>query len=83
MSVHLHIDRLVVEGLDLVAADGPRLAAALEAQLGARLAAGGSAGWTGLAVPALGPLAVAAAPGTAAETLGRQVATALHGALKP
>ena len=39
MSVHLHIERLVVEGLDLATADAPYLAAAIEAELVARLAA--------------------------------------------
>jgi hypothetical protein len=83
MSVHLHIERLVVEGLDLAAADAPRLAAALEAQLGARLAADEGTHWTNLAVPALAPLATDPAPGNGADALGRQVAAALHGALKP
>ncbi|MFL6858311.1 MAG: hypothetical protein ACJ8EB_10440 [Allosphingosinicella sp.] len=83
MSVHLHIDRLVVEGLDLAAADAPRLAAAIEAELAARLTTRNGAEWSDLAVPALPPLDIGPAPGSGPNALGRGVAAALHGALKP
>jgi len=82
MTVRLHIDRLVVEGLGLSGADAPRLRAALEAELSARLAADESARWSGRAVPALPPGEVALAPGAGAETIGRQVAAALHAGLR-
>lgn len=83
MTVRLHIERLVVEGLELSAAEGTRLEAAIAEELSARFAAGGEADWSGFSVPALSPLAIATAPREGASAIGRQVAAALHGGLKP
>lgn len=41
MKIHLHIDRLVLEGIDLASAGRPVLQAAVEAELGRLLAEGG------------------------------------------
>jgi len=41
MNIDLHIERLVLDGLELGAADGPRVAAAIEAELARMLRAGG------------------------------------------
>lgn len=83
MSVRLHIERLVVEGFDLTAADAARLEGAIAEELSARFAAGEEAAWSGFAVPALPPIDVAAAPREGAQGLGRHVAAALYGGLKP
>jgi hypothetical protein len=41
MNIHVHIDRLVLDGLPLAPADGQRVQAAFEAELGRLLAAEG------------------------------------------
>lgn len=41
MRVRLHIDRLVLDGVDVSAADRPRLQAAVEGELARLVAAGG------------------------------------------
>lgn len=83
MTVRLHIERLVLEGLDLEPADGGRLERAIIQDLSARFAAGDGADWSGFAVPTLPPLDIATAPREGARGLGRQVAAALHRGLKP
>jgi hypothetical protein len=80
MSVRIHIERLVLDGLPLSPADGPRLRAAVAAELARLVAAGGlspavlaSARLRGVAG---GPLRVAEG-GTAGE-LGTGIARAVY-----
>jgi hypothetical protein len=54
VKVNLHIDRLVLEGIDLDHAQRPLLQAAVEAELGRLLAEGGAGNLaTGGAVPSV------------------------------
>jgi hypothetical protein len=85
MSIHLHIERLVLDGFDLHAAQGPALEAALQAEverllaeqgLGEAFRQGGATAYVRGA-----DLQTPAAPGP--EPLGRQIGAALHGSLRP
>ena len=44
MDIHVTIDRLILEGIDIPATAGPRLAAGVAAELGRLLAEGGLSG---------------------------------------
>jgi hypothetical protein len=83
LDIHLHIDRLVLEGVTLPPGGGAAVGAALEAELGRLLAAGGLAeGWqAGAAVPRLaaGPVSLTSNP----ENLGAGIARAVYGGLGP
>lgn len=83
MSVRLHIERLVVDGFDLTGADAAQLEGAIAEALSARFATGEEAAWSSFAMQVLPPLKLAALPREGARGLGRQVAAALYGGLKP
>ena len=86
MTVHVHIDRVVVEGLPLVSRDRPALGAGIESELGKVL---GTSRWPahGVAVrrvsgSPIAPVARATAPawGTAiARSIGDGIGTAVAG----
>ena len=85
MTIRLHIERLVLDGLPLEAAHGPAVQAAVEAELRRLLAEGGLA-------PDLrqgGALAYARgadlhlSPTPVPDALGRQIGTAIHQSLRP
>jgi hypothetical protein len=80
-DIHLHIERLVLDGLPLAPAEVPRFQAALEQELGRRLAAASAPGWPGGAVARLDAGAVHLAAGGSARTWGRQVAQTLAASL--
>jgi hypothetical protein len=79
MNIHLHIGRLVLDGLPIGAHDGPLVQAALEAEL-ARLLTGiaPEAFGQGFAVPSLRAEAVRLDAGATPQGIGAQVARALH-----
>jgi hypothetical protein len=81
-TIALHIERLVLDGFALGPGQERLVRAALEAELGRLLAAGGLAAGLagGGAVPALRVAPLRAAGGDAAG-LGRQVARAVYGGL--
>jgi hypothetical protein len=85
MSIHLHIDRLVLDGFDLQAGQGPALQAALQAEVGRLLAEQGLGdGFRqggAMAYVRGAELQPPAAPGPA--PLGRQIGAALHQSLRP
>ena len=78
MKIHLHIDRLVIDG---AAHDGDAVRAALTRELAQRLA-DSSPELASFAVPDLRAFAPAA-PMHTAQALGSGVAQALHGVLAP
>jgi len=78
MTVRLHIERLVVEGLELSAADGAHLQGAIAEELSARLASADPAQWTGFSVPALAVGPIAIGEGAGPDLLGRSAGAALH-----
>ena len=83
MDIHVRIDRLVLEGVTLPAGGGAAVGAALEAELGRLLAAGGLAeGWQAVAaLPRLtaGPVSLAGSP----VDLGVGIARSVYGGLGP
>jgi hypothetical protein len=81
MNVRLHIDRLVLDGLSLGAADRPHLQASVEAELTRLIAAGGIASSfaSGAAVPAVRAPQMTFAPGAKPAQLGSAIAGAVYG----
>jgi hypothetical protein len=81
MNVTLHIERLVLDGLDVRPGDRPRLQAAVEAELARLLGEGGIAPGLaeGGAVPALRGGTVQAGGG--GSQLGTQIAQAVYGGI--
>lgn len=80
MTVHVHIERLVLDGLPFPPAQGSLLRAAVEGELADRLATDGlvtsvSAGGA-IARLATRPIQLSAQPDAGA--LGRQIAAAVH-----
>jgi hypothetical protein len=81
MKVHLHIDRLVLDGLALSARDGARVRAALETELVCLI---GQHGWSGSLAGGAAPVLRTApvhADGQGPDALGRQIAASLYGGL--
>jgi hypothetical protein len=79
--VHVHVERLVLDGLELGAGDAPRIAAALDRELARLLTAAGRApdGLRSDATLARLRTPDAALPaGAAPETIGAHLAGAVH-----
>jgi hypothetical protein len=83
MSLHLHIDRLVLDGLPLRAVDRAALQAAVETELARLLSEGGLAPGLveGGAVPALRGGSLQEGRGDKAAGLGTQIAQAVYGGI--
>jgi hypothetical protein len=82
MDVNLHIERLVLEGIDLDPAQRPALQAALEAELGRLIAEGGMGGLAaGGAVPAIKAGGFEMSGDGNPSQLGRQIAGAVYGGI--
>jgi hypothetical protein len=82
VNVNLHIDRLVLEGIDLEPAQRPLLQAALEAELGRLIAEGGVGGLAaGGAVPAIKAGGIEMSGEGNPAQLGRQIAGAVYGGI--
>jgi hypothetical protein len=80
-DVHLHIDRLVLDGVPLASSDVPRFQAALEQELGRLFASVPAAEWSGEAMAHLDARSVHLAPGGTPQNWGRQVARSLARAI--
>ena len=82
MTVKVHIERLVLEGLPLAPGDSAAVGASLEADLTSLIAAGGLAGQirNGAAVPRLRGTDLQVAPGSSSR-LGKHIAGSVYGAL--
>jgi hypothetical protein len=85
MKIELHIDRLVLEGLPLSAAQGALVQRAVEAELARLLAEGGlSESWhLGGAVPVVRGSALSLAPRGDPAQLGAQIAQSVYSGLNP
>jgi hypothetical protein len=83
MSIHVHIERVVLEGLPIRSEDGLAVRDALQTELARRLTEGGLAHEfaAGGAIPSLraGPLRVE--PRLGAAALGRRIAHSVYGGL--
>ena len=83
MNVRLHIERLVLDGLTVTPAERPLLQAALEAELGRLLTAGGVSPdlQSGIAVPSVRAGGIELARDGGPERLGAQIAQAVYGGI--
>jgi hypothetical protein len=81
--VRLHVERLVLEGIDLDPAGRPVLQAALEAELGRLLAEGGVNPDLrgGIAVPAVRAAGFELSGDRGAAGLGEQIARSVYGGI--
>jgi hypothetical protein len=82
MKVNLHIDRLVLEGIDLDHAQRPHLRAAVEAELGRLLAEGGVGNLAaGGAVPSVRAEGFEIGADGGPGRLGAQIAQSVYGGI--
>jgi hypothetical protein len=81
MSVRLHIDRLVLDGVSVAAGGRPQLQAAIESELARLIAAGGLSPElaNGIAVPAVRAPQMTLAPNAKPAQLGTAIAGAVYG----
>jgi hypothetical protein len=80
MTIHLHIERVVLDGLVVGAAQAPQIAAAIQKELARLLAAGGLAPHArrGGAIPRLRGGNIRPANQSSPAALGRQIAGAVY-----
>jgi hypothetical protein len=80
MKVRLHIERVVLDGVDVPPGSRGALRASLERELASRIAAGGlsDALASGIAVPAVSAPPIVIAHGTPAPTLGASIAQSVY-----
>lgn len=83
MNIHLHIDRLVVDGLPLTPVQARVLRASVESQLAAKFAAEPPRPGSSSAVPTLSAAPIAWSASSSATENGRHIAHSLHAALVP
>lgn len=83
VAIHVHIERLILDGIAVPTSQRPQLQAAVEAELGRLLAEGGLASGLaqGGAAPTIGGGSIQLAQGNEAGVLGRQIAQAAYGAI--
>ena len=85
MNLHLHIERLILEGLPLEASGEPALRAAVEAELAQRFSAAGLGSGLGrggaFAATPIGHIDLP--PASEPAELGRRIGGAVHGSLAP
>jgi hypothetical protein len=82
MNVRVHIDRLVLDGFDLSAADAPRVQAAVELELSRLIVdGGGDALRAGGVVPSVQGAQFAPKPGATPSQLGADIARSVHGGI--
>ena len=81
MTVTLHIDRLVLDGLAVSSHGGRALSTAVEAELTRLIASGGLQVSSGVSVPRLAAPGVTLEPGATPAAIGTQVAGALFSGL--
>ena len=81
MNVRLHIDRLVLDGVNLSAGGRPRLQAAIEAELTRLIAAGGLSPELarGIAVPSVRAPQMTVTPDAKPAQLGSAIAASVYG----
>ncbi|HEX2832557.1 MAG TPA: hypothetical protein VHW00_06060 [Thermoanaerobaculia bacterium] len=79
MNVCLHIDRLVLDGIDLSSADRPRLQLAIEQELARLIGARGLAFRDAVALPSIRTPQITVAPDAKPSQLGTSIAGAVFG----
>ncbi len=79
-DIHLHIERLILDGLPIDRAQGAHVRAAVEAELSRLMTAHGLAPdlQTGGAVPSIRADGIQLAPGSSPAQMGRQIAQSVY-----
>ncbi len=79
-NIHLHIERLILDGLPIERAQAPQIQAAVEAELARLLTENGlGADWqTGGAVPSVNANAIQLAQGSSPAQMGAQIAQSVY-----
>ena len=82
-DIHLHIERLILDGLPIEHGQGPHVQAAVEAEMTRLLTENGLAEHlqSGGALPRLNAHAIQLAPGASPAQLGQQIAQSVFGGL--
>jgi hypothetical protein len=80
MTIRIHIDRLVLEGLPLGHNEGPLVQAAVEAEL-ARLMGGGAPPPSGGATARVTAPSISLTSNNSPADLGQQIARSVHGGI--
>ncbi|WP_394840107.1 hypothetical protein LVJ94_24790 [Pendulispora rubella] len=88
MKLNLHIEHIVLDGVELSPAETRRMAHALERELLSRMngeAARGEASppWSGAAVASLAAAPITVDPGAGGTRIGRELARSVHRGLGP
>jgi hypothetical protein len=88
MKIHVHIERLILDGLPLGPGGGARVQAAIEAELARLLTAGGTVEgsiaqtWpTGGAVPSVPAAPIQLSTGVRPAEIGGQIARSVYGGI--
>ena len=83
MNINLHIERLVLDGLNIRPGQGVQVKAAVEAELARMLADGGLSGalQSGGALPRVRSAGIQLANGGSPAGLGKQIAGAVYGGI--
>jgi hypothetical protein len=83
MSINLHIERLILEGLPLSQTQGALVQVAVETELARLLAGQGLSHSSVGAVPCLSANSIYLTRESKPVQLGHQIANAIHGSLRP
>jgi hypothetical protein len=83
MNIHVHIERLILDGLPVTTAQGPLVQAAIETELTRLLAEGDLSALSGGAVPHLPVASILLDPDNTPSHTGHQIAGALYSSLAP
>jgi len=83
MNIQLHIERLILQDVDIATNQGPALQAAVQAELTRLLSNGGMATELakGAAVPRITATAMQFSKGNSPAQLGRQIAQSVYGGI--
>jgi hypothetical protein len=83
VSLQIHVETLILDGVDLPAGEQPHMQASLEAELGRLLAEGGLAPSlaAGGALASLRTSDLSVAPGAGGAQMGRDIARAVYGGI--
>jgi hypothetical protein len=82
-DIHLHIERLILDGLPIERSQGPFVQAAVEAELGRLLTENGLAAdlQAGGAMPSVNANGIQLASGSSPAQMGKQIAQSVYGGI--
>jgi hypothetical protein len=83
VNINVHIEKLVLEGLPLTAAQGPGVQAAVQAELARALGQAGDRALPRSEAHRLAPASIQLTAGSSPAQVGRQIARAVHSSVFP